>query len=70
MGIVEEECDESLFWIDVLTTLELVQSKRVEDLRREANEILSITVSSIKTARRNATRDRRSETGNRKDFSK
>jgi four helix bundle protein len=70
MGIVEEECDESLYWIDVLTTLELVQSKRVEDLRREANEILSITVSSIKTARRNATRDRRSETGNRKDFSK
>lgn len=54
MGIVEEECDEALYWIDVLVELGIILPKRVEELRREADEIISITVSSIKTARRNA----------------
>lgn len=56
MGIVEEECDESLHWIDVLVELNLVSQKRVEELRKEANEIIAITVSSIKTARKNSKR--------------
>ena len=54
MGIVEEECDEALYWVDVLVELNVVSAKRVEELRREADEILAITVSSIKTARTNA----------------
>jgi four helix bundle protein len=54
MGIVEEECDEALYWIDALVELELTSSKRVEQLRSEANEIIAITVSSIKTARKSA----------------
>ena len=54
MGIVEEECDEALYWIDVLVELGLATSKRVEQLRAEANEIIAITVSSIKTARKGA----------------
>jgi four helix bundle protein len=54
MGIVEEECDESLHWIDVLVELGFVSRKRVEPLRKEADEIIAITVSSIKTARKNA----------------
>lgn len=54
MGIVEEECDEALYWIDVLVELELASNKRVEPLRSEANEIIAITVSSIKTARKGA----------------
>jgi four helix bundle protein len=54
MGIVEEESDEALYWIDVLVELGFVSAKRVEELRHEANEIIAITVSSIKTARRNA----------------
>ena len=52
MGIVEEECDEALYWIDVLVELSFVSAKRVEPLRGEANEIIAITVSSIKTARK------------------
>ena len=56
MGTVEEECDESLHWIDVLVELGLVSQKRVEELRREADEIIAIAVSSIKTARKNAQR--------------
>ena len=54
MGIVEEECDEALYWIDVLVELGLVSKARVEELRSEANQLIAITVSSIKTARRNA----------------
>jgi four helix bundle protein len=54
IGIVEEECDESLHWIDVLVELGFVPRKRVEPLRKEADEIIAITVSSIKTARKNA----------------
>lgn len=52
MGIVEEESDEAMYWIDVLVELGLTPTKRVEQLRTEANEIISITVSSIKTARK------------------
>jgi four helix bundle protein len=54
MGIVEEECDEALYWLDVLVELGLITGKRVEHLRAEANEIIAITVSSIKTARKSA----------------
>ena len=51
MGIVEEECDEALHWIDVLLELGLATPASTKDLG-EANEILAITVSSIKTGRR------------------
>jgi four helix bundle protein len=54
MGIVEEECDESLHSIDVLIELGFVSRERAEPLREEANEIIAITVSSIKTVRENA----------------
>src|SRR5436305_1657048 len=54
MAIVEEECDEALYWIDILVELGLTPEKRVEQLRAEANEIIAITVSSIRTARKDA----------------
>jgi four helix bundle protein len=53
MGIVEEECDESLYWIDVLVELGLAKPHLIAPLRKEADEITAIVVSSIKTARRN-----------------
>ncbi len=54
MGIVEEECDEAIYWIEMLCELDLLERKRVEPLLAEANELLSITISSIKTARQNS----------------
>jgi four helix bundle protein len=51
MGIVEEEADETVYWIELLIDAGIVQLTRVTDLLKEADEILSITVSSIKTAR-------------------
>ena len=53
MGTVEEEADESLFWMELLVEAELINIRRIQDLMNEGNEILSIIVSSIKTAKRN-----------------
>jgi four helix bundle protein len=51
MGIVEEEADESSFWLDLLAEAGLVPSARVLDLRHEAQQLVAITVASIRTAR-------------------
>ena len=51
MGIVEEEADESLFWMELLIEAELVEAAKLEPLMTEANELLAITISSIKTAK-------------------
>ncbi len=53
MGNVEEEADESIYWLEVLEESKIVQSARVKELQREANELASIIVSSINTAKRN-----------------
>lgn len=63
MGIVEEECDEAIHWIEVLCALELVSEERTKDLRIEGNEIISVAISSIKTARNNASGNRKVEAG-------
>jgi four helix bundle protein len=52
LGIVEEECDEAVFWIDLVAEAGLVPKPLVTDLLREGNEILAIPVASRKTARR------------------
>jgi len=53
MGIVEEECDESLYWLEMLVELDLINADRSKELRSEGNEILAIVVASIRTARSN-----------------
>jgi len=52
MGIVEEECDETVYWIEVLLERGFVGETRIKELLQEADEIVSIAVSSIKTARK------------------
>lgn len=51
LGIVEEECDESAYWIEMIVDRKLLAPNRLTDLLDEANELLAITVASIKTAR-------------------
>ena len=53
MGNVEEECDETLYWMEMLVESGTVKSKRLKALMSEGDEILAIVVASIKTARRN-----------------
>lgn len=51
MGIVEEEADESLFWMEILIEAGIVEGQKLKSLMAEANELLAITVASIRTAR-------------------
>jgi len=53
MGIVEEEADESLYWMELLIEAGIMEPKKPELLMKEATELLAITVASIKTARKN-----------------
>ncbi len=53
MGIVEEEADESMYWMELLIESDLMDRNRIVDLLDEAGQIVAITVSSIKTAKRN-----------------
>lgn len=52
MGTVEEEADETMYWMELLVEAGLMSEKRISELYQEANEIVSMTVASIKTARR------------------
>ncbi len=51
MKIVEEECDESIYWMELIVESGLMPENRVSEIMREANEILSMVVASLKTAR-------------------
>ena len=46
LGIVEEEADESVFWLELIIDAELLDRKQVEPLLNEANELTAIMVSS------------------------
>lgn len=52
LGIVEEEADESQFWMELLVEAEIMSEAKLSSLYDEAGEILSIVVASMKTARR------------------
>lgn len=52
LGIVEEEADEAVFWMELLVESKLVSEKLLGNLMQEGNELLAIVVASIKTARR------------------
>ena len=51
LKIVEEECDESLYWMELLVEGELISAGRLQALQQEGSEILSIVVASLRTAR-------------------
>lgn len=56
LGIVAEETDESLYWMELLVESGAVAEKQLAGLMSEANEICAILTSSIKRARTNVTR--------------
>ena len=55
LAFVEEEADESIYWIELLVESDQLKPNLVENLIQEFDEILSIVVAAIKTskARRN-----------------
>lgn len=53
MGIVEEEADECIYWMELLTEANIFPLAKLQPLMTEANELVAITVASIKTAKEN-----------------
>lgn len=53
LKICEEECDETLFWLDIMREGNFHNSVKSVELAKEANELVAIIVSSIKKARNN-----------------
>ncbi|MBI5775128.1 MAG: four helix bundle protein [Verrucomicrobia bacterium] len=51
LGTVEEEADESLFWLECLVELATREHDELKRLLNEANELVSIMVASRKKAR-------------------
>jgi four helix bundle protein len=51
IGIVEEEADETVFWIELAADAGLVKRNRVAALAKEGKEILAIVTASRKTAK-------------------
>lgn len=51
IGIVLEEADESVFWIELLSDLKLVKKERLDGLLQEAKELTAIFAASRQTAK-------------------
>ena len=51
LKIVEEEGDETLYWLELLVESGLMPQARLAELMQETDEIVSMTVASIKTLR-------------------
>ena len=51
LSIVEEEADETLYWLELLIESGLMPAEKLKSLISETNEILAMTVASIKTLR-------------------
>jgi four helix bundle protein len=52
LGIVEEEADETLFWMELLIESGIMDAQALSLLQQEANEIPAMVVASIKTTKR------------------
>jgi|SRR5579862_3232372 four helix bundle protein len=52
MGIVEEEADESMYWLELITEAGLLPASQTQALLDEASQIVAMVVASINTAKR------------------
>ncbi len=51
LKIVEEECDETIYWLEVALETKLLSENKIRKLLYEATEILAIIIKSLKTMR-------------------
>ena len=65
LGIVEEEADESAFWLELIIEGGLLKASRVQPLLDEANELTRIMASSRISASRKVRANRQLAIGNR-----
>jgi four helix bundle protein len=56
MGTVEEEADESTYWMELLVESGKIKLEKISALMKEADELTAIAVASIRTARKSGGR--------------
>ena len=54
IGLVVEEADETVFWLEMLIDCDIVPGERLRDLLNEAKELSALFTASQRTARGNA----------------
>ena len=52
MKIVEEEADESSYWLELIEEAKIYENEVIKPVMKETTELLSIAVASIQTARK------------------
>ncbi len=53
LAIVEEEADETLFWLELIKEMKILDNDSIDSQMKENDEIIAIIVASIKTSRKN-----------------
>ena len=61
LGVVEEEADESAFWLELIIETGLLSAAKVTSLLTEAGEIVAMMASSKKTAAKSQIANRKSQ---------
>jgi four helix bundle protein len=61
LGTVEEEADESAFWLELIIDSSLIDERKVRPLLSEASELVAIMASSKKTATKSQVANRKSQ---------
>ena len=59
MKIVEEESDETEYWLEILVEAGLTSQEQINNIYKETDEILAMTVASLKTLRAGNSSSRR-----------
>ena len=54
IGVVVEEADETVFWLEMLVDCEIFTESKMKDLIQEGNELLAIFAASQTTAKKNS----------------
>ena len=53
LGTVVEEADETIFWLELMGETGVVKQERIQDLLKEANELVAIFAASLRTSKMN-----------------
>ena len=53
LGIAQKECDETIYWLELLKETEYMNDKEFESINNEANELLKMIRSAILTSKKN-----------------
>jgi len=54
--VVEEECDESLFWLELIDESGILKNETLKNLMKEADELTAIFTASGRTAKQSSQR--------------